>query len=115
MANDYSIANGVPMGLERMQVYLQEYYGIPIVLRRQGDTKVKCPYCGKIHEYPEGSGHHEAQCDEESRYSTGIVVGDRSFVPNYGYTIIEYIEKDGVNQILPIDTVTIDPLWKSVS
>ncbi|CAB9511918.1 expressed unknown protein [Seminavis robusta] len=96
MANDFAIADGVPMGLEDMR-------GIPVALRRQGGTEIKCPYCGKMHYHPPGSGHNEAQCDEDDRCSVGIVVGERSFVPNYGYTIVEYLEKDGVNKILPID------------
>ena len=104
MTNDYVMMDGFRMGLEDMRGYLQAYYGIPIVLRRQGDTKIKCPYCGKKHEHAEGSGHHEAPCNEADRHNIAIIVADRSFVPNYGYTIVEYIERDGINQILPLDT-----------
>ena len=71
----------------------------PVALRQQGNTVIKCPYCGKMHEHAGGSGHHEAQCSE----NVEITIDDRSFVPNYGYTIVEYVQKDGVNQILPID------------
>ena len=83
-----------------VQESLQAYYGIPVALRQQGNTAVKCPFCGKMHKHAEGSGHHEAKCSE----NVEITINNRSFVPtNYGYTIIEYVQKDGVNQILPID------------
>ncbi|CAB9529638.1 hypothetical protein SEMRO_2569_G331510.1 [Seminavis robusta] len=94
------------MSPDEMRVYLQGYYGIPVALRRQGDTSIKCPYCCKMHYHsPQpGHGHHyTAACDEEDWHSRGIDVGDRYFVPNYGCTIIEYIDKDGVNWILPED------------
>ena len=34
------------------------------------------------------AGHHVAGCDDDDRFNgVGIVVGERYFVPNYGYTI----------------------------
>ncbi|CAB9513875.1 hypothetical protein SEMRO_619_G176410.1 [Seminavis robusta] len=98
MTNEY--ADRVPMSLKDMQAYLQSYFGIPIALRRQGDTMINCPYCGKTHDHEPEPGHHVAQCAEDDR-GGGIVVGERSFVPNYGYTIVEYVAKDGANQIIP--------------
>ena len=46
-------ANGITMNLEQVREYLQEYHGIPIMLRRPGTTSVKCRYCDCLHEYME--------------------------------------------------------------
>ena len=69
MASDYSISNGVPMTVEQMQFYLQEHYGIPIVLRKIGTTNIQCPYCLKKHEHEVEPGHHVAGCSEDDRFS----------------------------------------------
>lgn len=90
MTNDNSIADGIPMSLEQMRVYLQEYHGIPIVLRKQGTTNVKCPYCKKLHDHGPQPGHHVALCDDNNRMGMGLCVGERYFIPNYGNTICEY-------------------------
>lgn len=98
--NENSIASGVPMDLEQMRVYLQGLYGNPVVLREQGTTNISCPYCFKLHEHLQ-PGHHVALCDESDRYNgCGIVIGNRYFVPNYGYEILEYREADGVNNLI---------------
>ena len=103
MTNENSIANGVPMDLEQMRGYLQENHGILIVLRQQGTTRVKCPYCGKMHDHGPQPGHHVAGCDDNDRNNgVGIVVGERFFVPNYGYTIYEYKEGNGVNELMDL-------------
>ncbi|CAB9531692.1 expressed unknown protein [Seminavis robusta] len=99
MAN--SIANRVPMSSGQVQVYLQEHYGVPIVLREQGETNIKCPYCLKLYEHGLQTGHHVAGCDDCDRFNgIGIVVGERYFVPNYGYTIFLYKERAGVNELV---------------
>lgn len=101
MVNDYSIADGIPMDLDQMREYLQEYHGVPVVLREHGTTSIKCPYCLKIHDHAPQPGHHVALCDNNDRFNgVGIVVGERYFVPNYGYTIYEYKKGDGVNELL---------------
>ena len=43
------------------------------------------------------AGYHAALCDDRS---VGIVIGDRSYHCNYGYTIVEYRRKDGVNVVI---------------
>ena len=87
--------------LEDMRLHLQNDRGIPIVLREQGTTNVKCPYCLKLHSHALNPGHHEAVCSDEDRYNgIGIVIGERYFVPNYGYTIVEYKEEGGVNMLI---------------
>ena len=40
-ANDDCVADGIPMGLEQMQEYLQGLYGIPIALREQGTNTIR--------------------------------------------------------------------------
>lgn len=42
---------------------------------------------------------HVAGCSGKD-YGIGIVVGGRTFIPNYGYTILEYKEKGGVNKLI---------------
>lgn len=99
--SENSIADGVPMSLEQMRVHLQECYGIPIALREQGTTSIRCPYCLKIHEHGPRPGHQVAACDEGDRYNgIGIVIGDRYFIPNFGYNVLEYMEEDGVNKLI---------------
>jgi hypothetical protein len=51
MTNNNHIADGVPIDLEQMRGYLQELYGVPVVLRKKGTTGVKCPYCMKKHDH----------------------------------------------------------------
>ena len=87
--------------MEGMRLCIQEDRGIPVVLRKQGETYVKCPYCLKKHNHAMNPGHHKAGCSDGDRFSVGITIGDRYFVPNYGYTIVEYEEKDGVNTLIP--------------
>ena len=87
------------MSLEQLRDYLQGYYGRPIVLRKLGTTVVKCPYCGQYH-YHEQAGRQIAACDEAIRFTIGLVIGDRSFVPNWGYDILEYAEgANGINEL----------------
>ena len=95
--------NGIPMSLNEMREYLQTYYGLPIALRLAGTATIKCPFCDKMHGHGLQPGHQAAGCSDEDRYDGGINIGDRFFTQNYGYTIVEYVEKDGVNQILPLD------------
>jgi hypothetical protein len=89
-----------PMTEEDVRLHLQAFYGIPVVLRQEGTTSVKCPYCGQLHEHPVGPGFFTSGCDDETRFSgIGIVIGDRFFKSAYGYKIIEYMEVDGVNTL----------------
>jgi hypothetical protein len=95
-----AIASGTPMSVKQMETYLQDFHGFPVAVRQQGTNHITCPYCKKHHHHDPGSGHYEAQCEEENYGTAGIVIGSRSFIPAYGYTIIEYEEVDGVNRIL---------------
>lgn len=105
MVNDNSIADGVPMNPEQMREYLQGYYGIPIAIWKQGTTVVVCPFCSKKHEHGKEPGHHPAGCEDDDRY-IGIAIGDRQFVPSYGYTICEYKESGGVNELIVPDNLS---------
>lgn len=42
-----------------------------------------------------------AGCDESLRFNIGIVVGGRTYVPNWGYDIFEYVRKEDVNELIP--------------
>jgi len=85
------------MSLEQMREYLQEHYGIPIALREQGANTVQCPYCHGKHRATE-TGHQEAGCEDD--FGSGIVIGNRHFVKNYGYTVAEYIRGDKANELV---------------
>jgi hypothetical protein len=99
-SNDNKIADGIPMSLEQMRIYLQGYHGIPIVLRQQGTTAVKCVYCGKLHEHMGPPGHYVAGCDEKDRLNGGVAIGQRYFTNNYGYTVYDYKEAWGINELI---------------
>lgn len=94
-----AIADGMPMTVAQMQKYLQESYGIPVVLRKKGTTMIKCPHCNKGHDHGTDTGHTPGLCHERERYSVTLTVGDRAFVPNCGYVIFEYEEKNGANKM----------------
>jgi hypothetical protein len=89
-----SVANGVPMDLKQMRRYLQGRDGVPVVLRERGTVHITCPYCGKLHDHGRHAGFQVAGCDDNVRYGIGIFVGERYFVPNFGYQIYEYREGD---------------------
>lgn len=79
--------------IEEMRLYLQETLGIPIAVRRLGEYEIDgCPYCGGCHLYDLEPGHVEAQCDDRG---IEIFIGGRGFIPNYGFTIYHYEERDG--------------------
>ncbi|CAB9498801.1 expressed unknown protein [Seminavis robusta] len=90
---DGSVAKKSTMtDVEEMRRRLQDYYRIPIALRKQGTTKAPCPFCGKLVEYPLGDGHQDAQCDKDELDELEIEIGERVFIPGYGVTVIEYPE-----------------------
>jgi len=94
-----AIADGVPMTVDQMQRYLQELYGFPVVLRQQGTTKINnCPCCGESHEHSPETEHHPGKCEEHER-NIMLTIGSRSFVPNYGCTILSYVSDDRVNKL----------------
>ena len=88
------------MTVDQMQRYLQDLYGFPVVLRQQGTTKINCPYCGKSHDHSPETGHHPGGCEEHERNNIILTIGSRSFVPNYGYTILSYVSDYGVNKLI---------------
>ena len=88
-----------PMTTNQMREYLQGYFGSPVVLRKQGTTSVKCPYCLKKHDHGLEPGHRRSHCDKNDPVN-GIATGERSFSCNYSYTIVEHKEEDGVNKLL---------------
>ena len=64
MTNDNFIADGIPMSLEQMREYLQDYYGIPIAMRKQGTTVVASPFCNTVRNIV--SFHHCASWEPPS-------------------------------------------------
>lgn len=88
----------MPMTPQQMEGYLQHLYQLPVVLRKKGEKTVTCPYCLEAHTHEE-VGHVNAQCTTQP---TGIVIGERSFHANYGYTVLEYEEKDGSHWLNPL-------------
>lgn len=100
--NENSIADGVPMNPDQIREYLQGYFGIPIALRELGKEAVKCPYCLENHGHGPQTGHQEAGCGENG---CGIVIGERYFIPSYGYTICEYELRDEINKLILPDNL----------
>lgn len=102
MAENYkfSISDGIPMSLKQMQEHLQSHHGVPVALRKEGTAAVRCPCCRSLHEHGPGSGHYVAGCNEDIRCSIYVSIGDRSFVPNFGYDIYEHKEGNNVNELL---------------
>ena len=90
------------MTLEQMQSYLQELCGVPIVLREEGTSDIRCPHCSRDHVSDPWPGHQVAACDDKDR-DVEIVINDRSFVPNCGYTMLECGENGEVNELLTHD------------
>lgn len=99
---DENAMSTVPMTVEEMGVYLRKYYGYPVVLRQHGTTEIQCPYCRETHDHQHEPGHTRAQCNDELRSSStsGIIIDKRVFIPNYGYTILEYVVEDGRNRLI---------------
>jgi len=96
-----SIMFEVPMSTTVMCQYLQEHFGKPIALRKEGETKYKCPYCQRNHHCEKGTGYFSVECQDESRYNgIGITIGGRCFNAGYGVQICEYKEEDGVNKLI---------------
>jgi hypothetical protein len=96
------ICSGLPMSLDQVQDYLQGYHGIPIVLRKEGTTSIKCCYCLENHDHMGPPGRYIASCDDRNNGS-GIVIGERHFIPNYGYKLYDFKERDDVNELLVPD------------
>lgn len=88
------------MSLEEVRDYLNEHFGVPVVLRKKGETEITCPYCGQGHHHQKESGHYVALCDEGVREGVELVIGNRRFVPGYGHDVIHFKERDNVNVIL---------------
>lgn len=84
-----SIGGGVPMDLQQLKEYLQKHCRVPVALQLQGTTGVKCPFCLKIHDHDK-DGHVMALCDSADHET--VVIGERHFVANYGYTIFGYTD-----------------------
>jgi uncharacterized Zn-finger protein len=90
-----------PMTAQTAENLLGEYLQIPVALRRQGETQYKCPYCQKRHTSDSGHGHFHVACDNANKSEvTGIVIGERFFLPTYGVTIVEYIEEHDSNKLI---------------
>lgn len=107
MTADRRIAGG-PMSLEQMSDYLKELYGVPVALREEGTSIIKsCPYCFEVHHCTEPAGYSAAACWDRT---LRIYIGDRSFVPNFGLYIFDYVNKgNGYQLFVPVtDLVPLD-------
>lgn len=84
--------------VEKYQSEVQEEAGSPTALRLEGTTIVKCPYTGEHYDYKDTSaGHVEAMCEDRE---VVLSLGDRDFVPNYGFTILDCVVKDNIVYVL---------------
>lgn len=83
-SGECTATDGVPMTTNQMREYLQGYFGSPVVLRKQGTTSITCPYCLKKHDHGLEPGHRRPHCDRNDPVN-GLVIGERSFSPAYGY------------------------------
>jgi hypothetical protein len=99
-------ASNMSMTPEQMERYLQQLYQLPVVLRKKGEKTVTCPYCQEAHLHEE-VGHVHTQCKV---HTPGIVIGERSFHANYGYTLMEYEEKGGSHWLTPLPYLPCVPL-----
>ena len=102
MVSVNAIADGAPVSVSDARDYLQDHFGVPIALKKRGYSSIQCPYCGKEHFY-QGTGYQNIQCSKEDRRGRSIIVGERSFVPNYGYTVVEYEEEEESNRVIVPD------------
>lgn len=75
-----------------MQEYLQNLYGLPVVLKNKKWDAVLCPYCEHAHAV-HSTGYTEAMCVERPK---AISVGGRVFHPNYGLHVFEFELENGV-------------------
>lgn len=81
-----------------MQNFLQEVYGLPVVLKNKKWEAIYCPYCCNAHSVT-GSGYVEAHCIDTPRT---IVITGRSFHPNYGLHVFEFEQgEDGSYHLSP--------------
>lgn len=80
-----------------MQRYLQELYGLPVVLKLRGDAGVNCPYCLNRHDV-NGNGYVEARCEYQPQ---SIGIGERVFHPNYGLHVFEFEPREGSFSLFP--------------
>lgn len=69
MTKENSIADGIPMTPQQMQIHLQDHCGPLVVLREQGTTKVKCVCCEQTHEHGPETGHVETGCEEMKKWT----------------------------------------------
>ncbi len=86
----------------KAQELMQQHMNKPVALRKRGTSEYRCPYCGSTHICEqEGPGHIRAECEDESRFTgSGIIIGNRFFLPGYGVTLVEYEEEEAVNKII---------------
>ena len=82
-----------PSTPEEMTENLVNYYGRPCVLREEGVDTIVCPYCNEQHSHPGAHGHHRAGCADSDSDIT-LAIGERVFIPAYGYDIYEYKKVD---------------------
>lgn len=95
-----TMMDGVPMTVDKMCQYLQDYFGKPTALRKQGELDYQCPYCQGVHQ-SEFAGHVNVECEDESRFNgIWISIGDRTFTAGYGVTVFEYIEDDKGSRLI---------------
>jgi hypothetical protein len=97
--NDFLNFGNVPMTVEGVRHFLQDYFGKPISVRMQGSRAYKCPYCRLVHRCEPGPGYVQTDCKPKNK-GEGIVIGDRTFSAAYGVTIVEYVEEAGKNNLI---------------
>lgn len=92
------------MSIMQLKDYLQDSTGVPVALKEEGTDVVRCPYCNELHFVDAESGLYVAGCSDDIRSEIGIVIGERSFHPNYGFVVYTYRIQDEVNELIITDT-----------
>lgn len=95
-----TVCSGLPMTVQQMQEYLVERNGVPTVLRKVGVPSVTCPYSGKTVEIPPGTSYWKPDWMDTADDYQGIVIGERVFVPSYGFRIYEYKQEKNINTLI---------------
>jgi hypothetical protein len=87
---DFLNFRNVPMSVEDIRHWMQDFFGKPVAIRKQGSQTYKCPYCKQVHRCKTGPGHVQADC--KTKNSGGdMVIGDRYFSAAYGVKVVQYV------------------------
>jgi len=70
---------------------IQNQFGKPIVLQKEGTLEIVCPYCRDIHEHGMVNGHRSSHCNGHgTRVLGGVEINGKMYGSRDGYTIFRY-------------------------